>query len=208
MWGSNYFLMNGHLANNPGGSIERPQRVRGLKDVVAISAGAAHAVALTRTGRVIVWGSNTFEQLGQPQAYVMATIPIRGVIKVFAGGDNTFVIRRGGAVWAWGRGIEHRLPSGSLEKCFSSGDPCSSVPVQVRGLHHVVSIGAGDGFDYALRRSGELFAWGDNSFGQLGRRGAPKQQRFVRVPLPGRVIEVRAGLNVGLAVVRLRHRTA
>ena len=70
MWGSNYFLMNGVIANSPGGAINRPRRVPRLKNIVSISAGAAHAAALTRSGRVIVWGDNTFEQLGQPQAYV------------------------------------------------------------------------------------------------------------------------------------------
>ncbi len=33
----------------------------------------------------------------------MTAIPITRVVKVFAAGDSTFVIRRGGAVWAWGR---------------------------------------------------------------------------------------------------------
>ncbi len=78
-------------------------------------------------------------------------------------------------------------------------NPCSLIPVPVTGLQHdVASLGVGVGFDYALMHSGKLLAWGDNFFGQLGWK-TPKPPRLVHVPLPGRVVEVRAGLNVGLA---------
>ena len=90
----------------------------------------------------------------------MTAIPITRVVKVFAAGDSTFVIRRGGAVWAWGRFVYHRLPTGRLERCPESSDPCSSIPVPVTGLQHdVASLGVGVGFDYALMHSGKLLAW-------------------------------------------------
>jgi alpha-tubulin suppressor-like RCC1 family protein len=52
-------------------------------------------------------------------------------------------------------------------------DPKSKVAFfnrMIRGLGTVVvaQIGCGDRHSVALTKAGQLFAWGDNSFGQLG----------------------------------------
>ena len=42
------------------------QRTAGLANVVGISAGALHSLALRRDGTVVAWGDNTYKQLAVP----------------------------------------------------------------------------------------------------------------------------------------------
>ena len=41
-------------------------------------------------------------------------------------------------------------------------------PVQVQGLSSVVAIAAGNDHSLALKSDGTVWAWGNNSYGQLG----------------------------------------
>ena len=47
-------------------------------------------------------------------------------------------------------------------------DRRSSTPVQVQGLSSVVAIAAGIDHNLAVKSDGTVWAWGRNSYGQLG----------------------------------------
>src|SRR6185437_2865720 len=46
----------------------RPDEVSGLSEIVQVSTGGAHNLALTRTGNVFAWGANNSGQLGDGDA--------------------------------------------------------------------------------------------------------------------------------------------
>ena len=50
----------------------------------------------------------------------------------------------------------------------SNGQADRSTPVQVSNLSSVVAIASGDYHNLALKSDGTVWAWGDNSYGQLG----------------------------------------
>jgi hypothetical protein len=52
-------------------------------------------------------------------------------------------------------------------------------------------VAAGNDFVLALRPDGQLWAWGSNSKGELGR--APNEDSPVPVPLPGRYTQLSTG---------------
>ena len=72
----------------------------------AISAGLNHSLALTESGRVYVWGSNEYGQLGVPGDEPRALpVPVGGlprglrVTGVSAGSTHSHVITEGGVVF-------------------------------------------------------------------------------------------------------------
>ena len=87
------------------GSRVLPIRVPDLEDVVAISAGIAHMLALTSDGTLWAWGDNTDGQVGSNSQSVTVTSPVPVMVDVdaFAAGGQHSLARTGnGAVWAWG----------------------------------------------------------------------------------------------------------
>ena len=68
-------------------------------DIVQISSGEMHSVALTRDGRVLTWGSNTHHQLGRGDELILSTpgavpLPMRFgelAVEVEAGGYRTVI---------------------------------------------------------------------------------------------------------------------
>ncbi|MGQ4828692.1 hypothetical protein, partial [Enterococcus faecalis] len=55
--------------------------------------------------------------------------------------------------------------------------------MQIAGLSDVIAVAAGHDFSLALRNDGKVFAWGDNSLGQLGDGTGFFRANPVQVPL-------------------------
>ncbi|MDI6897871.1 RCC1 domain-containing protein [Methanocella conradii] len=110
-WGRN---CNGELGNGgisePSNKSDRyqPDEIKGLSDVIAISAGQSHSVALKKDGSVWVWGENQEGILGlgtvsgyDKNAPVLVT-RLRDIIAISAGSRHTLALKNDGTVWAWG----------------------------------------------------------------------------------------------------------
>ncbi|MEU6235957.1 hypothetical protein [Kitasatospora sp. NPDC047058] len=181
-WGSNY---TGKLGD--GTTIDRTTPVQvcapftcdgPLTDVVSVSAGYLHTVALRKDGTVVAWGNNLNEQIGDGTGtdravpvYVCAvgdcSKPLTDVVAVSAGYVHTLALRSDGSVVAWGNNGLGQLGNGSTTT--------SPVPVNVCGtpdctsyLTGVTALAAGATHSMALRADGTVVAWGYNASGQLG----------------------------------------
>lgn len=78
----------------------------GLSNIIAVSGGAFHQVALKNDGTVWSWGTGTEGQLGNGTRSV-SDIPVKaknltGVAKISAGEFHTIVIKKDGSIWVWG----------------------------------------------------------------------------------------------------------
>lgn len=123
--------------NNDSGEVNVPA---GLDDVVTISAGGAHNLALISDGTVVAWGSNNFGQSTVPDG-------LSGIVSISAGSHHSLALKSDGTVVAWGANHYGQ----------------STVP---NGLSGVVAVEAGANHCLALTTNGTLIAWGDNSSGQ------------------------------------------
>ena len=177
-WGANALgqLGDGTFANRP--TPVTSARFGSGSGVVAIAAGLSHAVALKADGSVWSWGSNNNGNLGNPSIVGASNVPVpviglgsgSGVVALTAGGNFTLARKADGTVWGWGTNNNGQLGIGN-----NINQP---VPVQVKGpgavgvLSNIVALSAppaaGGVFALALSADGTLWAWGNNSSGQLG----------------------------------------
>lgn len=166
-WGSN--TQSWLVADDPNDRISTPVQVKGLDNVITLSAGGSHVIALKEDGTVWAWGSNTSYQLGIEGIYqVREPLQINGLTDVrlvVAGGMHTVALRNDGTVWAWGSNIYGQLGDGTTYQQRGT-------PAQIEGLTNVVSVSLGGDFTIALKSDGTVWACGTNEYGQLG-DGAP-----------------------------------
>jgi alpha-tubulin suppressor-like RCC1 family protein len=163
-WGNN---SQGRLGDNSTVSKLTPVSVLGaVKTFCKITAGGFHSAAIDKNGRAWCWGDNSIGQLGD-NSLVTKTTPVSllGAVKTFcaisAGEAHTLAIDKNGRAWGWGSGANGRIGDNSFTSRLT--------PVSVLGsVKTFCAIDAGAGFSVAIDKNGRVWAWGDNSNGQLG----------------------------------------
>jgi RHS repeat-associated protein len=144
---------------------KKPVFVTNLADVVAVSAGGWHSLALTGDGNVWSWGSNDKGQLGIgdrsiSQKLVPVTVTnLSNVVFISAGRDFTLAATSDGKVYAWGANNLGQLGDNTVINKYA--------PTNVLYLSNIIAVAAGGGHSLALRFDGSVWTWGDNSQGQL-----------------------------------------
>ncbi len=119
-----------------------------LSNVVAISAGNYHAVALKGDGTVLAWGYNLYGQLGEGDYVSEKSVPVQvvglGSVSALAGAagggsgnrNHTVALKTNGTVWAWGDNQYGQV-----------GPPMAqyktNLPVQVASLSLITAVAAG-----------------------------------------------------------------
>jgi alpha-tubulin suppressor-like RCC1 family protein len=111
-----------------------------LTQIVAVSAGHYHNLALRSNGTVVNWGYNLANKLSVPSG-------LSGVTAISAGGYHNLALKSDGTVVAWGEN--------------SNGE--ATVP---DGLTGVKAIAAGNGNSFALKSDGSIVGWGWNGDAQ------------------------------------------
>ncbi|WP_459930882.1 cell wall-binding repeat-containing protein [Desulfosporosinus burensis] len=106
-------------------------QVNGISDIVSVSAGFSHSLALKEDGTVWGWGSNELLQLGNTeQQWFDAPVQIpslKDVTSVSAGAYLTMALKKDGTIWTLGAN-----GSGQLGNGYQVSDlPISAAPVKV-----------------------------------------------------------------------------
>lgn len=157
-------------------------RVDGISDATQISVGVNHACVLERstTGRVRCWGANDTGQLGNGTMGVGVfptpglVLDVTDAVQISAGYWHTCVRRMTGAVQCWGQNAFGALGDGTTMTIRSRA-------ATVLGITDATQVFAGLGRSCALRASGGLWCWGENSNGELGDGTRTTRRAPVRV---------------------------
>jgi hypothetical protein len=170
-----------------------PTPVAGGLAFVSISSGGQTDCAVTEAGKGYCWGTGEYGTLGNG-AYGSGT---HAVEPVAVAGDLTFEsITTGaghvcgltvdGVPYCWGNNWMGQLGNGSDGLGGGWGIPLAPVPVPVEGGHRFIQLAAGGSHTCGLTPSHEVWCWGGNSVGELGRDPSLVNSNVpVRVELPG-----------------------
>jgi hypothetical protein len=151
----------------------------GLSNVLAISAGGDHDLALKSDGTVVAWGQNTFGQCTVPDG-------LGDIIAVSAGTSHSLALKADGTVAAWGWNYRGQtdVPTGLSNVIAIAASGVDSLALKSDGtvvawgenllgegtipanLNGVIAIASGPYHALALRFDGTVVAWGNNPYGQ------------------------------------------
>ncbi|KAK1258466.1 Ultraviolet-B receptor UVR8 [Acorus gramineus] len=172
------------------------------RQVVLMSAGASHSVALLSGNVVCSWGRGEDGQLGHGNAEdrllptIVSVLSDQNIVSVTCGADHTTAYSEfGSQVYSWGWGDFGRLGHGNSSDVFS--------PQPVKALQNIKikQIACGDSHCLAVTMDGEVQSWGRNQNGQLG-LGTTEDS------LVPRKIEAFKGISVKMVAAGAEHTAA
>lgn len=127
--------------------------------IVQIDAGGFHALALTESGRLLVFGDNAYGQIGggtgllTSWAYPLEmTLPAgatSSIKSVHAGQNHSAVLLNDGTIWSWGRNNHGQLGDGESIDAVNPDANNTMVPVESPGVLGAIMLEVGNA-DYNL----------------------------------------------------------
>ena len=211
-WGDN---STGELGNGTTSNADTPMTVSlpagVVPDAVAGGGGGLDGIPAEYAGYAIgsdkklyAWGDNSTGQLGDGSTTptssdtpVVVALP-SGVtpVAISAAQGAAYAIGSDGNLYAWGDGGLDKLGDGSMT---STDTPVLvSLPTGVTAK----AVAAGYESAYAVGSDGNLYAWGDNVYGELGNGNTNDSDTPVVVSLPAGVkpLTIAGGGGVGYAI--------
>jgi alpha-tubulin suppressor-like RCC1 family protein len=165
--------LNDHGQLGDGTTMNRPTPVQvgigvlGFNNIIAVSAGDNHSMALKSDGSVWIWGSNEYGQLGNGtttmtnQLTPLVNVTVSNITQISAGVFHNLALNSTGKVFVWGDNFYGQVGNGA-----SGGT--QPIPVQNTTLNNAIEIETAGFTNYARMPDGTVRAWGLNDIGEIG----------------------------------------
>jgi hypothetical protein len=112
-------------------------------NIIALASGEEHVLALTKTGKVLVWGYDT--PAGKANAQIPSSVKATGAKAIAAGRYFSVAWLKDGVIKCWGTKWQN--------------EPCSAPALPTSGPGAVVSISASNTIAMAQARNGSVYVW-------------------------------------------------
>ena len=156
-----------------------PKKVTGLSDIEEIYINSSSTFAKTKTGDIYAWGENNYGQLGigntENQSSPKKVTGLSDIEEIYINSSSTFAKTKTGDIYAWGENDNGQLGIGNTEN--------QSSPKKVTGLSNIEEIYA-EGYSssiFAKTKTGDIYAWGENNYGQLGIGNIENQSSPIKI---------------------------
>jgi len=201
-----------------------------IENIIQVSSGLSHTLAVSKSGRVYAWGRNVHGQLGdgtvgvdewgglEPHwsAYAKhmqtgAYTYLDDIIQVSAGTDYSLALRKDGTVWACGVDGAEQVGNGPNNPTTGPGTGHAqpyAMQVLTLGsipLSGVVAVRAGLTYSLALKADGTVWWWGYDGWKISGRSTSPllsldHHGYAYQVPDLPPIIDIAVGGNAAFAL--------
>ena len=176
-WGDNYY---GQLGIGNTENQSRPVKVTGISNVEELYMNESTCIfAKTKTGDIYAWGYNGSGQLGigntEEQSSPKKVTGLSDIEEIYINSSSTFAKTKTGDIYAWGENDNGQLGIGNTEN--------QSSPKKVTGLSNIEEIYA-EGYSssiFAKTKTGDIYAWGENNYGQLGIGNIENQSSPIKI---------------------------
>ncbi|MBV9323582.1 MAG: hypothetical protein JO352_07360 [Chloroflexi bacterium] len=185
--------------------------------VTQVAAGASHSLAVTSTGQLYAFGYNYYGQLGNAINIATTTanptptlVSLPGatgpVTQVAAGAFHSLAVTSTGQLYAFGYNYYGQLGS-AINIATTTANPTPTLVSLPGATGPVTQVAAGALHSLAVTSTGQLYAFGENQYGELGNainngtNNANPIPSLVSLPGPsGPVSQIVAGNDYSLAV--------
>ncbi|NXO36214.1 RCBT2 protein, partial [Locustella ochotensis] len=168
-WGHNAYSQLGNGTTNHGFVPCQVSTNLVNKKVIEVACGSHHSMVLTSDGEVYTWGYNNSGQVGsgstanQPiPRRVTSCLQNKIVVNIACGQMCSMAVVENGEVYVWGYNGNGQLGLGS-----SGNQPTPCRIAALQGIR-VQRVACGYAHTLVLTDEGQIYAWGANSYGQLG----------------------------------------
>ncbi|GAA5957827.1 hypothetical protein JCM3765_003780 [Sporobolomyces pararoseus] len=190
-WGINDNAALGRKTNIPGIESEEleanPGKVEGLTletepeefKAVRVAAGDSVSLAISEKGELKAWGSfrsaegllgfsndssdSSSSDKTQLKPSLLKNLEKHSIVQVECGDDHFLALTSTGFVFACGNGEQSQLGRKIVQRHKTHG-----LTPERLALKKIVLVGTGSYHSFAVDSDGKVFAWGSNSFNQLG----------------------------------------
>lgn len=180
------------------------ETVMSSKNIISISAGCRHSLALDSSGAVYVWGQNNYAQIGNgeiglysPPTQVKGELDGKKIVFIKGRFNHSLALDFEGRVYSWGQNDSGQL--GHTQENLIT-------PTQIKGIlaeKNIVSIDSGYSHTIALDSEGKVYSWGDNGWGQLGNGSFLNEDFPIQVEgvlTEENIVSISAGHNYSFAI--------
>ncbi|MHB8233273.1 MAG: RCC1 domain-containing protein [Solirubrobacteraceae bacterium] len=147
--------------------------------ITQIAAGEQFSLAVTSSGQLYAFGENRYGQLGTPTNNMseeanptptLVTLPgeVGPVVQAAAGPDHSLALTSTGQLYAFGYNYEGQLGN-AINNRTGAANPTPRTVTLPGATGRIIRIAAGNEFSLALTSTGQLFGFGSDSLGELGR---------------------------------------
>jgi alpha-tubulin suppressor-like RCC1 family protein len=173
-------------------SVHQPIQVPQLQNIVSISSGNRHTIALDKEGEVWVFGNNEQSQLGLSPKLIASSLPVKltsvkDIQQVSCGSSHTLLLDHTGMVFSCGENAFGQVGSGDFINL--------TTPTPIASLPEIISVSAGWAHSVLLDHNHRVWTFGKNNQRQLGLDDLSAQPNPVHVSEVSDIQEISAGWN-------------
>jgi alpha-tubulin suppressor-like RCC1 family protein len=186
-WGLNG---NGSLCIGNTQQQSTPVKISSMQNAVSVQGGQGHVLWLLANGTVETCGHNNLGQLGDgnnKNSYTpVAVNNLNNIVQISAGNRSSAAVDSNGNLYMWGDNA-----FGRLGICSSASSENTPMPVSLPAPVKEVSAGGSEtdnGSTMVLLNNNSVYAWGNNTWGQLDNGNTTNQSCPVAVNLPANTV--------------------